>query len=253
MQIEEALRVLGLEAKEALIYMSLLELGQASGYAIAERSGLKRPTVYVVLDSLRRKGLTLKVPHPKKQLFIAKSPEDFFSEEEVKFKAAQSVLPQLLAMAEKPGRHFKTLYFEGVRGMHQMLQIVNERMKGKEILGFYAKEPENTPKEVLEYFHEFNEERKKLNIRVRGMTPDHPSVRWYKERVEYFGNQFKFLNREEYFSDSSIEIGDGFIQIFSLRFFQGVHIENPDIANQLRQIFEMVWKSRPEPVQGKTE
>jgi len=27
---------------------------------------------------------------------------------------------------------------------------------------------------------------------------------------------------------------------------QGIFIENPDIANTMRQIFEMVWKSRLE-------
>lgn len=37
-----------------------------------------------------------------------------------------------------------------------------------------------------------------------------------------------------------IKIGDDFIQIISLRYQQGVHVENPDIARAMGQIFEMV-------------
>ena len=56
MDIQEALRNFGLNDKEARVYVALLELGQTTAYAIAERSGLKRPTVYVILDDLRQKG-----------------------------------------------------------------------------------------------------------------------------------------------------------------------------------------------------
>ena len=76
--INDALKNLGLNDKEARAYAALLELGQTTAYAVAERSGLKRPTVYVVLDELRQKGLVLKIPHVKKQLWSAKSPHQIF-------------------------------------------------------------------------------------------------------------------------------------------------------------------------------
>src|SRR3989338_8173947 len=121
MRIEESLRSLGLSAKESEVYLALLSLGQTTAYAVAEKSGLKRPTVYVVLDDLRKKGLVLKIPNAKKQVFTAKSPEEFFGEAEERLRIAKQSLPDLLALADKPEKNFKTLYFEGEQNVKQDL------------------------------------------------------------------------------------------------------------------------------------
>jgi len=252
MRIEESLRSLGLSAKESEVYLALLSLGQSTAYAVAEKSGLKRPTVYMVLDDLRKKGLVLKIPHAKKQIFTAKSPEEFFSEAEERLRLAKSALPQLLAIADKPEKNFKTLYFEGEQNVKQVLSQIIKRMQGKEILGFYARETEDISPEMRQFFHEWNEEGKQLGVTLRGMTPDDPSLQWYKEREEYFGAKMKYLDPKIYLSDCSIEIGDNFVQIFSLRHMQVVLLENPDIANTMRQIFEMVWASQKEPLPNQT-
>jgi len=121
-------------------------------------------------------------------------------------------------------------------------------MQGKEILGFYARETEEISPEMREFFHEWNEEGKQLGVTLRGITPDDPSLRWYKERGDYFGAKMKYLDPKVYLSDCSIEIGDTFVQIFSLRHMQVILLENPDIANTMRQIFEMVWASQKEHI-----
>ena len=59
-------------------------------------------------------------------------------------------------------------------------------------------------------------------------------------------SEMKFLDTKDYLSECSIEIGDDFIQIISMRYLQGIHIDNPDITRQMRYIFEMLWKCRPE-------
>ena len=167
-------------------------------------------------------------------------------------RLAKSALPELLAIVNKKGPQFRTLYYEGEKSIREMLNLMNQRMKDGELVGFYAKAtPETKPLE--EYFHDLNEERKDLGIKSRGITPDDPSLEWYRKRIGFFGNQFKFLNKKDYSSDCSIEIGKDFIQIISLRHLQGVHIENPDVAQTMRQVFEMVWQSRPEKIVGASE
>lgn len=253
MQVTEALQAMGLSEKEAKVYTSLLQLGRGSAYAVAERAGLKRPTTYVILGELMQKGLVLKIPRARKQLFQAKPPDEFFAEAEEKVRVARGVLPQLMAFAEKPEKNFKTLYFEGERGVRQVLSQFNKRMAGEEILGFYARETEDISPEMRQFFHDWNEEGKRLGVTLRGITPDDPSLQWYKERGEYFGAKMKYVDPKDYLSDCSIEVGDNFVQIFSLRHMQVVLLENPDIANTMRQIFEMVWSARPEKVEGAGE
>lgn len=249
MQIPEALQNLGLTSKEAVVYLALLKLGRGSAASVAGEAGLKRPTTYVILGELMQKGLVLKIPRMRKQLFTAKSPEEFFAEARKKLELAESMLPQLRAIAEKPEKKFKTLFFEGERGMKEMVGLLYERMQGKEVNGFYAKTGAGGGN-MDTYFREQTAERKRLGITIRGVTPDDASLAWYKERTKELGYKLKFLDPGSYSSDCSIEIGTDFIQIISLRYLQGVHIDNPDIANSMRQIFEMVWKSRSEPVIG---
>lgn len=97
---EEALQGLGLNQKEALIYVSLLQLGKATAYKIAQKSGLKKPTVYVILEELRQKGLVLKIPYPKKQIYSAKHPQELIHEAEERLKRVNSALPELLALTQ---------------------------------------------------------------------------------------------------------------------------------------------------------
>ena len=71
MTIIEALQNLGLTDKEARVYTALLKRGRTSAYGIAEESGLKKPTTYVILDDLIEKGLASRIPRVRKQLFVA--------------------------------------------------------------------------------------------------------------------------------------------------------------------------------------
>lgn len=55
--IIQSLQALGLNEKEARAYLALLDLKKAGVLAIAKRAGIKRPTAYHVLESLKAKRL----------------------------------------------------------------------------------------------------------------------------------------------------------------------------------------------------
>ena len=58
MELKEALQTIGLNEKECAVYLALLQLGRASAYSVAQKSGLKKPTTYVILDELIEKYRT---------------------------------------------------------------------------------------------------------------------------------------------------------------------------------------------------
>ncbi len=249
MRIIEALESLGLNEKQARVYVTLLQLGQTSAYAVSEHSGLKRPTTYVILGELMQKGLALKVPRVRKRMFTAKSPEEFLGEAEEKLRLAKSVLPQLLAMTsgeKKP----KALYFEGLRGARELLHYGLDTLSRGEIVGFYA-HAEDASSELIQIFDDYNDKLKKKGIRVRGIAPEHSNLeRWRKTDAEY-GRQTKTIPLETYSANISLDMTDTAVRILDFKNLQGVVIENPDITNSVRQIFEMVWESRPEPITGR--
>ena len=61
MEITEDLKTLGLNQKEASIFLASLELGPATISDIARRSNIKRTTVYNLIEPLLQKNLVSKV------------------------------------------------------------------------------------------------------------------------------------------------------------------------------------------------
>jgi sugar-specific transcriptional regulator TrmB len=234
-----ALRDLGLSDKESSVYMALVSLEQATAYQIANKSGIKRPTVYVTLEELRKKGLVLKVPHPKKQVFIAKDPEDYIKEIEQKIYSAKQALPQIIAMiggSHKP----KVTFYEGIEGVSHALSFRLEKMKGKELIGFFATS-KNPTKEYTEAFATFQKNLQKNNISIRGIAPESITLTDVRKEDEEHNRTIKSVSSETYSSNISIDVGDTFVRIIDIEELQATIIENPNVAKTMRQIFEMVW------------
>src|SRR5258708_1208986 len=113
MEIAEALQTIGLSQKQSVVYTALLQLRKASSYSVAQKSGLKKPTTYVILDELIERGLVSRVPRVKKQLFVARSPEEAFGVAEEKLSLAKKKLPELLALTKGEKTKVHVAYFEG--------------------------------------------------------------------------------------------------------------------------------------------
>lgn len=130
----KALKSFGLEDKEAVVYLTLYRLGEATAYQVAKDSSLKRPTVYFLLDQLRCKGLVLVTPHHKKQIYQAKNPHDFIYEQNQEINNASSIILKQLPKLLSPSG--KTVLFSGVEGFSQGLAY---GLDGKDaIANFYA-------------------------------------------------------------------------------------------------------------------
>lgn len=241
METKDALQIIGLNDKESAVYMALLQLGRSSAYGIAQKSGLKKPTTYVILDELIKKGLVQKVPRVRKQLYVAQSPEQAFALAEEKLNLAKQKLPELLAMSKGEETKVSTLYFEGVEGIKQMLEYKLKELDGKEMLGFWATDM-NAPKELQDYFKTgFAQNNKKHHIAMRGIVPTHESLKEYREADAAFGRTMKAVPYEQYSSEVAIDTVGDLVRIQDYKNLQGVIIENKDVAKTVREIFEMTW------------
>ena len=78
MELQTAIQQLGFSQKEAAVYLAGLELGQATAYQIAKRSGLKKPTAYVILDRLIERSAVRKVAAQKHMQYSASDPVELF-------------------------------------------------------------------------------------------------------------------------------------------------------------------------------
>ncbi|EKE21958.1 MAG: Transcriptional regulator, TrmB [uncultured bacterium] len=238
----EALENLGLSEKEAKVYLALLELGQASAYKVAQKAGVKKPTTYVLLDDLMKKELVLKLPGVKKQMFVAKSPEDFFSIAQGRVNLATSFLPELMSSMHGKNK-VQTIYYEGLDGFKQANWHKMKENAGKELIGFYAS-VENLDQKMIDITWQWTEDLKKNNISVRGFVPTHETLADYRKNDKEYNREMRELPWEEYSAETSLDVLGSFVRIIDLTKDspQAVIIENERTAKMVRQIFEMMWK-----------
>ncbi|MFA6100136.1 MAG: helix-turn-helix domain-containing protein [Patescibacteria group bacterium] len=242
MDIQSAVQNLGLNEKEAKIYLALLQSGQSTAYQVAKRSGLKKPTTYVVLDGLIERGAVRKILKPKAMQYEATDPVDLFVEARSRVEQAESVLPELRALAKNDSKIVQATYYEGLQGIKEMYDFLMQEMKGKEYVGFYAHEMD-TPPELKSYWRDLNQKFIEKKIKRRAVTPFDETTKPYMENqiIPKEFAQIKGISKKIYNSNISIEVFNQYTQIISHRYEQGILIRNPDIADTLKQIFEIVW------------
>lgn len=257
MELLETLENIGLNEKEAKCYLALLPLRQATAYMIALRSGLKKSTAYVVLESLVNKGFALKIPAQDKTNYIAKSPKDCLALAQEKLQAAKETLPELMAMRrESDDEKVSVAYFEGLDGVKEMYAQLLKNMKQfplyeRKLVSFSAHK-QDTSEALQKYWEELNQQFVKSHILRKSITTKHETMESFlqKANLKKYSIQIKAIKPEDYLSSITIDIYGNFTQIVSHRYLQGILIENPDVAHVMGQIFELVWKSTKEKSQG---
>ncbi len=242
MELLETLQVMGLNEKEAAVYTALLQLGRASAYSVSVKSGLKKPTTYVILEQLIEKGMAQRVPRVKKQLYFANSPEQVFAVAEQKLEVAKKKLPELMAMARTDEHKVSTVFYEGMTGLKKLMEYGFKEHEGEEMLGFWATDS-NLPSELTDYFKDdWATQQKKYTISMRGIAPKDPSLSYYRKVDAEYGRNIKSIPQKEYSSEVAVTVLGNIVKIEDYKNLQGVAIENSDVARAFKQILEMVWK-----------
>ena len=154
MNLVEALQGIGLNEKEAKVYVALLQLGRGTAYSVAKHSGIKKPTTYVILEQLIKKGAANKIPRENILRYVAVNPDELFSVAEIKMNNAKQILPELKALGK--GKEYKvaTTYYEGVDGIKDMYKKILKLIKNKEVVGFYAS-AKNNPPEIIKLWDDW--------------------------------------------------------------------------------------------------
>ncbi len=112
----ETLKHLGLSDNEIKVYLANLELGQATVQALARKSGVKRTTIYMVIESLQAKGLVSQSKKAKKTVWLAEDPESLVALSEERAQALKKALPELKSIFNIPGAKPKVRFYEGKEG-----------------------------------------------------------------------------------------------------------------------------------------
>lgn len=236
-KITNTLVSLGLTEKEAVIYLTLYKLGETTAYQIARECGIKRPTVYMIMEELRKRGLVLIIPNPKKQVFRAKDPHEFIQECQSRIHESSRSLLMSLPKLSHPATN--TIVFSGTGALTQGLSYGLRTVRNKECLALYArvKKGSNIKSEYLEHLEELHN----LGFKLKSIVPSDSQDAEFRRIDKEYGFETKRVSHKLFSPPISIEIYDDLVKIIIHTKSEVIVIRDSGVADFYRQIFQFLF------------
>jgi len=169
---EQLFQEIGLTNAETKVYLALLKIGLSTAGPLLNETGLQNSTLHKTLHKLVSKGFASFNIKGKTRYYQASDPENilkFIKEKENRF---ESILPEL-KLLQKPIEKQEAEIFEGFKGFKNMLyEFIKDGQKGNEYLffSFYTENSDDFDN-VYNFYKEFEKERKKLGLIIKGLAP----------------------------------------------------------------------------------
>jgi len=244
----KTLQNIGLTEKQAVVYSALLELGEANMTDLAGHAGLKRPTVYLIIDELELLGMVSQITKGKKKMYSAVHPKRIAEILDSRKKQFQEVLPELVAKYGSLQGKPKVQMLEGIEGVRKAYQIAFDLMKENKNEGLWIGNigflEENFPDMVKSYKDTIGSLK---NYTIREINfGDEGSITYTKELKE----KNKKYHQGIYINDEgSSGLTDQFIIGNKVIFFSidkqlfTLIVEGEEIAKSQRFLFDTIWKA----------
>lgn len=244
-QIQALLLDLGLTENEAQVYLRSLSLGPTTVLNIAKASGIRRTTVYSVIEILKKKGLVHTEPRGFKQVFVAEHPDKLESMLENKRASLRKMLPELSAMYNLKGGESTIKYYEGLASIKTIYDTILDPLKRGDdylVIGDMQKFFDMDK----EYFNAFFEKRIKSEVRARLIVTDSEQSQHMKKYAKNMNHEVRILPEKTKLSVDAMIVPQKVIIVNLREPLSAVSIENKDTIEMQKELFEILWNSLPE-------
>ena len=237
------LKKLGLSQKEAQLYLIALEAGPATVAKLAQKSGLKRGTIYEFLGAMLEKGLLEVSILGKRKLYAGVEPKKLQKIIDRQKEILENLLPDLSLLAIGTSAKPKIKFYEGHEGMLSVYYEILDLPVGSEVLGFATFEGIYklfSKKEIDSYIKK--RAAKKIKQKLIVPTDEYAQNHTIENKKEF--RETIMVPKNKFSITSEINIYQNKVAIVSLGEEQvGVIIESKQMADTQRAIFNLLWSS----------
>lgn len=229
---------IGLSPKEAKIYFALLENGPLFLQQISKESGIKRTTLYSIIEKMINEDVVGVEVKQKRKKYFAKNPENLLWQLREQGNFLEAIMPQLQTLFAKQTAGTRIQVYDTVGGLQKTLEeIINLDPKKDEIISIEG-DVRRAINIGFDFWKELLTKKKKLGIPSRTIVPsdekDEFIIREHniQIRTSSFLKDFKIMLY--LFSNKALII----IPSETLT----IVIENKKIKDSLVNIFEILWR-----------
>ena len=234
----ELLEKTGFTQKEAGVYLALLELGQGTVSQIAKKAALKRPIIYVILESLIKRGYVGELPNKKINTYHAADPSVILRTIKTTTRHFSEMLPFLQTLNNKGTKRPKITYHDTTEGIWSVYEEMNYA-KSAFFITSYNRIEHVFPQSITNWIK--NAQRGIYPLRGKHLVPDLPEEKVFAKgfiKAKQEVRTLKTLNK----SHMDFTIFKNKLAITSLEeepFI--VVIESKELVKSMQPIFELAW------------
>jgi HTH-type transcriptional regulator, sugar sensing transcriptional regulator len=235
---------LGMPEQEVEAYLALLKLGGGLASTVAREMGVKRTTVYAILQSLAAKNLVLVYFRKSRKYYHPVPPKKLAILFEKKLDVFNKLIPTLESMEKKQAQLFGLRFIETKEELKQLYLDIQEEYKSRKKDKYYVISSDISwegldPKFVRQY----RKDRSRLGIKTR-MLFSEDSRDNVKKTIEPL-REYKFLPKT-YNLKSSIDIYHNKVLVVDTNLSSlAVLISLQPMVDTFRVIFETLWELLP--------
>jgi sugar-specific transcriptional regulator TrmB len=242
--LAKKLEEIGLNDKEARVYIATLELGQGSAADIAKKSGVNRATTYFTLENLMKLGLVSASNEEKVQTFSPEDPaqlENIITKQqqelEVKKQSLKGLVEELSSINSASVKKPIVKYYLGKEGIMRMAKSSFDFTKDETMWLAFSKD--NLHK--LLTLEENSKLIDKRNVDKTKLKAIYNSASY---TIESSQNNLRIkLSEKDYPMPGDVAVYKDRIRLTSYNDKIGIIIENKDIAETIKSVFKLALES----------
>lgn len=243
MQTFEIIKRLGLTDNEAKVYLAGLELGQATIQELGRKSGVKRTTVYSVVEGLKEKGLLSQTKKGKKTLLVFENPDGLLDLSLRRHQALKEALPEIKSIYNISTKKPKLKFYEGREGYLAVYENILKE-KPKELLAVSSYN--DFLKHVdWSYERQWTERRINLGIRLRWLDFKTSVIEKLAKEGARALREIRYLPKNFHFTSIMFLYNNKMLLLSGQqKEFSAVLIEDSEFCQMFKQLFEVLWQSQ---------
>jgi len=247
----------GLTKNEREIYLFLLEHGASIASMVGKRLNIKRVTVYASLEALQKKKMVTIHQKNNVTFFEAVSPEFIVDvcKEKVATdiglqKQAESIFLALKKLENNQAKPIfevkgKLKYYQGLEAVKGLIYETLEEGPTEQLcFGLNKYHTEH----LWDEWKAYTKKRAAIGMNVRSLQPDTNAAKEYKKRDKSELRVTRLVPHKKFPTECELNIIGDMIALFTTHGNEptGMKIYNKDMAQVLRNLFELAWEKAEE-------
>lgn len=238
------LEKIGLTTHESQVYLAALSLGPSRVLALSRAAGVKRTTVYSVIESLKAKGLVCEEHRGLKTIFVATHPDKLKEVLDERKRVLEKHLGELTTLYSLQGTEGTLRYYEGLEAVKSVYENILAEVGPND---FYLVVADLDRWYQLDriFYERFRDRRAKLGIKTRLIFTNSERAQEAKQYAKNFGQEVRIMPPSTGLTPSLI-VTPQRIVIHQYDPVAAIVIQAKSAIQLQKELFEIIWKALPE-------